>query len=224
MIEPVSEGIFCIRKPFQLGGLELGVRATFVRLGDGKLWLVSPVDFSEEDVNFISSQGRVAAVVAPNLFHHLYLKQAKQRFPEAQFFYAPGLDQKRSHFSFDGPALAHPWSLELSECLLEGMPRFNEVVYFHKASRSLIVTDLFFNLQQIKGWRGQLISRMMGTYNRPAVSRLFRLMMKDKHKVKNSLKTILSWDFERVIMAHGEILEKDCKQICERLLAPLLVD
>lgn len=35
---------------------------------------------------------------------------------------------------------------------LHGMPNVNEVVFFDKATRSLIATDLVFNLQRPKGW------------------------------------------------------------------------
>ena len=41
---------------------------------------------------------------------------------------------------------------------------------------------------------------------------LEKIATKEKDKVKKSVQKILNWDFERVIMAHGTIVEKDGKK------------
>jgi len=41
------------------------------------------------------------------------------------------------------------WDAELGQVALEGAERLTEVVFFHHASRSLIVTDLVFNIRVV---------------------------------------------------------------------------
>lgn len=225
MIETISDDFFCIRKPFALGGLELGVRSSFIRLKDGSLWMHSPVDFSDEDLDMIRKRGEVSAIVAPNLFHHLFLSSAKQAFPAAKIYAAPGLEKKRQRFKFDACLLdQNQWQADLEMQLVQGMPRVNEVVFFHKKSATLLVTDLVFNLQNVNGIRGQLISRLFGTCNRPAVSRLFQLMMKDRSKISQSLKVIKGWPFEKLVMAHGDLILSGGHQLFDKLVEHLVSD
>jgi hypothetical protein len=49
---------------------------------------------------------------------------------------------------------------------------------------------------------------MNGAYGRFGPSRAFRyVMMKDARALRASIDRILAWDFERVTVAHGEVLE-----------------
>ncbi|MEL6815915.1 MAG: hypothetical protein AAFP03_14045, partial [Cyanobacteria bacterium J06598_3] len=57
----------------------------------------------------------------------------------------------------------------------------------------------------------QLSARAMGVYKQLAPALLERIATTDKQSIKASMKTILHWDFERVIMAHGSIIEQNGK-------------
>ncbi|HRO67346.1 MAG TPA: hypothetical protein PL182_07270, partial [Pseudobdellovibrionaceae bacterium] len=45
---------------------------------------------------------------------------------------------------------------------------------------------------------------LFGTYRRFAVSRFFLGMVKDQAAFEASLKEVLNWPFENIVMAHGE--------------------
>ena len=102
---------------------------------------------------------------------------------------------------------------------LEGAPAFNECVFFHKASRTLIVTDLLFNFKNLPSNLKMLPFKMFGTFNRPACSRLLKLFTRDKKLFKKNAARIFEWDFDKIAMAHGEVIESNAKDILKAALA-----
>jgi hypothetical protein len=96
---------------------------------------------------------------------------------------------------------------------VSGMPMLNECVFCHKQTRTLIVTDLFFNLTGMQDGVKSLPYKLLGTFNKPAVSRLLHVITRDKKALKKSLEEILKWDFDRLVMAHGSIIESGAKKI-----------
>jgi flavorubredoxin len=53
----------------------------------------------------------------------------------------------------------------------------------------------------------------------PGTSRLVKLCVKDRAAVRESLEEILSWDFERVVVSHGEIITENAKETLRQVLA-----
>lgn len=201
--------------PLKLAGTNLGTRMTVIRLEDGSLWLHSVGSIDEVDVELIKAQGKLAYLVAPNMWHHTYLKRAKKFFPEAKIYAPPGLAQKRSDIGFDSlltPKNVYPWSEEIKSFHIAGMPKVEETVFFHPRSQSLIVGDLVFNLQRDMNLWEQTLFRLLGTYKRFAVSRLFLSKIKDKKLFKDSLREVLELPIKRIIPTHGEIVEDHASQ------------
>src|SRR5690606_27469924 len=138
-----GEGIWTIDKPHRTMGIELGTRTTIVRLPTGGIVLLSPGPLSRDDFRAIDELGRVEGLVAPNVFHHLYLRRAHERFPEAAVFLAPGLREKvpdlppGEALSDEAPKL---WAGSLEQLLVKGTST-REVVFFHPPSRTLVLTD-----------------------------------------------------------------------------------
>lgn len=92
----------------------------------------------------------------------------------------------------------------------------NEWAFFHAKSRTLIITDLAFHFDRQSSPSAQLISRIFGGYQQLRPSLLEKIATRDKEQVRQSLQPILAWDFERVIMAHGSIIEQDSKRQFQR--------
>lgn len=57
----------------------------------------------------------------------------------------------------------------------------------------------------------KLVSKMMGGYKKVRPSLLEQLATQDKEKVKQSVQKLLRWDFRRVIVANGSIVEHEAK-------------
>jgi hypothetical protein len=57
------------------------------------------------------------------------------------------------------------------------------------------------------------VFRALGMWNRPSPAPEYRLAWGDKARVREGLARILAWDFERVILSHGDIITRDARQI-----------
>ncbi|WP_199322569.1 MULTISPECIES: hypothetical protein [Calothrix] len=77
----------------------------------------------------------------------------------------------------------------------------------------MIVTDLVFHFDDQSTPRTKFIAKMLGAYKQLRPSLLEKFATQDKVKVQNSIQQILTWDFERIIMAHGSIIERDAKPL-----------
>jgi hypothetical protein len=96
------------------------------------------------------------------------------------------------------------------------MPRLNEVVFLHRHSRSLIIADLAFDFGPDTHWLLATIMKLNGGWGRFSPSRFTKSMMKDRTAVRASIDHILSWDFDRVIVGHGDNIETGGRDIVRR--------
>ena len=199
--------------------LDLPAKTTLVHTSKGVV-MISPGPGSDVYPDAAKSMGRVTSIVAPNLFHHMGLKKAAQLFPEADIWAVKGLKEKNSTLPIAHTLGKDSWGhdKELAHVEILGMPSFNESVFIHKASKTLICTDLCFNHIHGEGFGTWLMFNIFGTYRKFAVSRLFKFFIKEKHVMAESLKTLFSHDFDNIIMAHGVDVFGDAK---EKLTAAL---
>jgi hypothetical protein len=127
---------------------------------------------------------------------------------------APGLAEKRPELpvadvlSDEAP---EAWEGTVDQLVIQGAPGLNEVVFLHRPSRTLIVSDLVFNVRHPSGWGTALILRLMGTYKRLAQSRLWRRYTRDRGQVRGSIERVLGWEFDRILPGHGEVYEGDAR-------------
>jgi hypothetical protein len=96
---------------------------------------------------------------------------------------------------------------------VEGMPSVQEYVFLHRASRSLIIADLFLNVSMSNGWLAGFLQKLKDIGGRPGPSRLRRAMIRDARRFEGSLRRVVELDFERVMPGHGEIIESNAKQV-----------
>jgi hypothetical protein len=217
-LQPVATNLWVIDFPLRVGGLHLGTRTTVVRLTSGSLWLHSPGPLRPELVTAVSALGPVQAMVAPNAMHHLYLAQNVRSFPQAAVYVSPALPAKLElPFSYEVLSDEPPtlWRDEISQHVIGGLPKLQEVVFFHHASRTLILTDLAFHIRHSDSWFTRLFMRLNGAHGHFGPSRIFRTLVKDRTALRSSLGLMRTWDFDRVIVSHGEVLERGGKQVMQ---------
>jgi len=195
-------------------GPKLPLRSTLVTLKSGHRILISPVNFTDAQLVGLK-QFPPHALVAPNKFHHLYIKKAAENLSVSTIFIAPGLEKKRPDIEWPVILSDKTWIYqdELPMLVLQGMPSINECVFFHKETKTLIVTDFIFNLFDLPDKLSSLPFKILGTFNRPAISRLILLATKNKKALRTSVSEILKWDFDRLVMAHGKIVESGAKEL-----------
>jgi hypothetical protein len=100
-----------------------------------------------------------------------------------------------------------PYREELPALELDGMRKVRELVFLHRASRTLIATDLCFNLVESKGLAARIVLGLFGTFGRFAVSRLYLSYLTDRARFEASLRTLLEWEFDNIVMGHGSAIE-----------------
>lgn len=214
-LHAIAKDLWIIDHPLQVGGLQLGTRTTVARLAAGGIWMHSPGPLSPELVDEVTALGPVLALVAPNAMHHFYLAQNVRTFPQATLYVSPALPAKLKEpfmyetLSDEPPAL---WRDEFAQHVTRGIPKLQEVIFLHRASRTLILTDLAFHIRHSASWFTRLFMRLNGVYGHFGPSRIFRLLVKDRAALRSSLNLMENWDFDRVIVSHGEVLEGGGKQ------------
>lgn len=210
-LRSLDRDLWAIEQPFRAGGLELGARTCVIRLADGGLVVHAPGPLTAGLKSEIEAIGPVRAIVAPNLLHHLFLADTARAFPQARVFAALGLREKLGTARIDEvldekpPAL---WAGQLDQLLIEGTPALGEVVFLHRASHTLLCLDLCFNVRRSSNWFTRVFMRANGAWDRFGPSRIFRYAMtKDRARLRASIERLLTWDLERVTVAHGDVLE-----------------
>lgn len=213
-LEAIADGLWCATSPQTFLGFHVGTRMTVVRLGNGSLLLHSPVAIAPLLRAEIDALGPVRHIVCPNLFHHLYAGEAVAAWPQALLHGPAGLHRKRKDLSF-GATLAetpHPdWQGDLQLVTIEGC-LLGETVLYHPATRTLITSDLVENFSQADHLPTRWYLKLGGILGHVGWHRLFRLVYRDRKAARASLERILQLPFERVVLAHGEILERDARQ------------
>jgi hypothetical protein len=223
-LRPVAEGLWTVDGNVSVLGAPFPARMTVMRAGDG-LWLYSPCPIADPLAERLAAFGEVVGIITPNRFHHLFAAAARKRYPKATLFGSEGLARKRSDLAFD--QLLHGESLALAGDALavvtmRGVPAVSEAVVFHRPSRSLVVADLIFNVTDAASLRTRLTLKTTGTYGRPAASRVWSWALRDRVALQASVDVLAGWHFERIVMAHGEVLEDAARERLGRALSERL--
>lgn len=209
-----TQDLWTLEHPLVVGGLHMGARATAVRGPDG-VTLISAVPLAEPEVAELRGLGPVASVVAPNLLHYLFAARAVSAVG-GRLIGPAGLTEKGVRLDAalgDGEA---PWAGTLEQVTVQGVPKMGETVFFHPASRTLVVTDLCFNVVRSDSWFTRAFMSMNDAYGKFGPSRLFRTMVKDRAALRESVDRILALDPDRIVTAHGDVLERGGKAALEQ--------
>jgi hypothetical protein len=209
-LEPIGKDIWIVDGgEIRFMGLRLGTRSTIIRLTDGTVWVHSPVRFSHALAEQIDGIGSVQYLIAPNLYHHLFIKQWQEHYPHAQVIGPHGLAEKRPDIEFTdvlGDPDSDPWRTDIERVIFTGSRAFDEHVFFHRASSTAILTDLIVNLRPEKQSRfGRLIARIEGVaYPNGRTPLLYRLGMRQRSEGAHAVRAILAWEPRQAVISHGE--------------------
>ena len=212
-MKPLAENLWVLPYPLRLLGADFRRMVTVVRLGSGQLAIHSTGPFTAAEVAAISGLGRPGWLLETMLRHDTFSKRGREAFPGIPLL-APEGFSRIVGFTTE-PLLPAPaaWGDELEVLRLEGMPSLQEHVVFHRPSRTLIVADLVFNFgPDVSAWTRFLVLCAVGARHQPGMSRPFRLAIKDKAAFQRSLQALMRWDFERVIVGHGDVIETEGKR------------
>jgi hypothetical protein len=211
-LRKLAANLWVADRPLPLVVGDIGTRMTVIRLAGGGLLLHSPVRLDAETRRALDDVGTVRAVVAPSKVHHFFVGDYIAAYPAARILGAPGLAEKRRDLAFHGVLSDDPpaeWRGEIEQHVFRGATAINEVVFFHPATRTLLLTDLAFNVpaNTTAGRRARLFYWLVGAKGRFGPHRIARLMIRDRAAARASVQKILQWNFDRVIVTHGDVWE-----------------
>ena len=210
-------------------GMRLPTRSFLVRLDDGGVLILSaPPTLDDATTEAIVELGPVRHIVAPNCFHHVFAPALSQRYPDAALWAAPGLGDRVAGFPDAHELGAEPaaaWAGVLEQVVLQSRPGVSEVLFFHRSSNTLILTDLAFNVARYPRLVDHLVWRVSGIprgFGPGRTSR--RMLLSNRDAARECLQRLLAWPFERIVMAHGDPIEQDSRQRMRAAFATYLED
>ena len=204
-------------------GVLFPTRMTIVSLSDGSVWVDSPVPVPFETLKRIPELGPVRYLVAATPRHVWRLSAWHTLFPQAQLWVprASPLTLKKGHLPFTGTLGDTPnpeWADDFDQLAFQGNPLIEEVLFFHRASRTVILDDLIQVHPSVKGkpFRNVLFKLLGVASLQGGVPIDIRWSFTQRQLARRSLEQLLIWDFDKLIIAHGACIEHKAKLFVEQ--------
>ena len=224
-LDEVAEGVWLASEPVSIVGMPLSVNMTVLRLDSDALVVHSPLEATPALVEEVAALGRVRHLYAPNTFHHRRLAEWQAAYPDATLHAPRGLFGKRDDLRIDRLFDAPPpgeWANQLDEVEIAGF-RLEEAVLFHRPSGTLVVTDLFHNVGRPSSRWARIYTRLMGFYDRVALSRVIRsTAFTDEAAAREAVSHIAAWPVERIVVGHGAPIVEGAREAFDGAVAWLL--
>jgi hypothetical protein len=216
VIQPqnVAPNLWLLAYPLKMLGANLGRNVTIIRLASGKLIVHSTGPFTSADVAAVHALGEPAWIVDALLRHDTFAKEGRDAFPSARYLAPDGFSR---NVGLSNESLIPPppeWADEIAVASIEGAPQLGEVVMLHRPSGTLIVADLIFNFGgQHDPWTRMFLwlATIGGKYD-PGMTFPFKLAIKDEADFAESIREVLAWDFDRLIVGHGIPIASGAKE------------
>jgi hypothetical protein len=203
-LKNLAPDLWMMTFPLVMLGVDLRRNVTILRLSTGKLVIHSTAPFSLVDIEVIRNLGEPAWLVDVLLRHDTFATQGHAAFPEASYVAPEGFEAGEIATLPLIPAPAE-WDREIEVAPILGAPAFSEIVMLHRASRTLIVGDLLFNFDGRQDLLTKVFLKVgsVGGKHDPGMTRPFKNAIEDEAAFAQSIRGILEWDFDRVIVGHG---------------------
>ena len=174
-------------------------------------------------------------IVSPNKIHYAHVAAWKAAYPKALAWASPGVRERaaarRVTVTFDRDLEDRPdeaWAGEIDQLVVRGSRLMDEVVFFHRASRTLIVADLVENFEPAKltTTRERFLMKLGGVTDPDGkASSGYRATFLGRHRVaRECIRRVLAWNPERVLIAHGRSYDRDGSAELRRAFRWLDVD
>jgi hypothetical protein len=220
-LKPVADDVWTIDGPvirFGVGWFKapFSTRATIIRLAGGGLFVHSPTPIAPELKSSIAGLGTPRWIVGPNRLHYWWIPDWRAAYPDAEIYLAPNVKQHAGgRLDFACATIdrqsGYPWDDEIATLPIEGS-YMTEVAFFHRASRTLVLTDLIENFEPHKLSLAMQVLTWVGGVRDPhgSTPRDMRMSFSGKGTaLKAAVEQMIRWNPERIILSHGRWYERD---------------
>jgi hypothetical protein len=228
-LQEFAENIWIIDGPLVHDmGIPFTTRMTVVKLSEGSVWVESPVPVSYTTLNQITVLGPIRYLVAATPRHVWRLESWHTLFPDAQLWIAPQTlftlgSKQLSLTNALGEKAPESWAKDLEQLPFKGNSLLSEVLFLHKASHTVILGDLIQSHSLGKNTLTNALLRLEGAVSTQGVVGLdIRLTFTNKKLARQSLEKLLSWDFDKLIIAHGPCINKGARILVEKAFSWLI--
>ena len=231
--KPVGPNIGTVDGPLEyltVAGITLPLpfttRMTVVHLSNGDLFLHSPIKFDERLAKELQELGAVRHLVSSNQFHYAHIGEWAKAFPETISWASPRVRQRARarHVDVDftrdlDTSAPEEWRGEIDQTLFAG-GYFKEFIFFHKASKTLILTDTIINIELDKvsePWR--TATKLAGMYH-PYGQIFFGMrlpLLLQRAKADATIRRIHAWQPQRIVLSHGRCFDADADEVIRRI-------
>ncbi|KAF9226374.1 hypothetical protein BS17DRAFT_749779 [Gyrodon lividus] len=219
VIREVAKDVWTFSRPFaRYGVFPMGGRSTAIKLKDGGVWVLASTPLDNETKTKINELGNVKYIINPDAVHHLYLSEFKRAYPDAKVIGVADTIRrmKDQTFRFDGlwgrdpPDTQYGFEEDIKHCYFPGF-RNKDVAFLHVSSKSLIEADLLLNLPATEQYSKSPSWIPQATLKPDswAHQKVIRGVSVDIEAMKRDARTVASWDFDRIIPCHGDVIERD---------------
>jgi hypothetical protein len=217
-LQRIGDALWGCEEPIRVFGIPQKHRMSVVQLRDGGLVVISPTHATSELIEELEALGPIQAVIFPSWWHDLHLAEWAERVPSATLYLAPSLVSARALLPAAatlGENAPELWAGQIGQQYVEGIGlKLEEVAFYHEASRSLILADLLFNYDDTFSPIARTVGRyVLGSYPGCRFATLFRPLVTDRPALRASLDRILEWDFKRIVLGHGALVEQDARDV-----------
>lgn len=215
----VADRIWSLERPVWFSGARLRTRTTVVRLDDGGLLLHTPAPPTDSLVEQLQALGPVHWLVVPNCWHHLGAPAAAARFSEAKVVGPASALQRNKELKLDLDIHEDQFCKQVPEfetLPLRGVPFWDETVLYHRPTQTLLGADIVCWANENDHWTWRCGARLTGCYKRVRVPPDARKKIEDRTAAAHSIQAMLDRPAQRLIIGHGEVLEKDGRDLLAR--------
>eukprot|EP00562_Extubocellulus_spinifer_P005785 CAMPEP_0178515210 /NCGR_PEP_ID=MMETSP0696-20121128/24435_1 /TAXON_ID=265572 /ORGANISM="Extubocellulus spinifer, Strain CCMP396" /LENGTH=234 /DNA_ID=CAMNT_0020145357 /DNA_START=180 /DNA_END=884 /DNA_ORIENTATION=+ len=231
LLQKFEENVYTCPYPIHYAGCRFNARMTVLRLSDGNLALHSPCDISPALKEEIERLGQVSYVIAPGNYHYFHVAQCKAIFPSAQVYLSPGLEKKQPKLlELDARVLNDKddsIDKDVQHIFLAGNRIINEIAFYHSPSKTLVLTD---SIEYIgddtpgTNWVLRMWWFIMRMWNKPKPAPEYQMgwICRNKQESRECMNRILGWDFEKVIIAHGDNITSNGRTVVRQAWSSVL--
>ena len=223
-LKPIGDNLWIVDGPIvrmSMYGAKVPfpTRMAIARLSNGDLWCWSPTALTDALKTEIDALGPVRHLISPNKIHYANIDAWTTAYPEAIAWASPGVRdraaQQKIPVTFHADLTDEPpaaWASDFDQVIFRGSRFMDEVVFFHRSTRTLILADLIenFELNKVSPAMG-LLMRMGGNLDPDGKTPLDlqATFWGQKAQVRPCLEQILAWNPEQIILAHGRCYERN---------------
>lgn len=208
IFEPIGPGIWTHESLYRLGALSIPHRVTVLRDPSGGLVVHSPARLDDETRASLEELGRVSTIVWPSWWHDLGIPEWMKAYPDARVWVAP--DSRRAVRNKPGVQVLSETAVvnaDLAQVYVDGLLAwFNEFVFFHSPSKTLIVADLIVNVHRDLPQPTRTFFSLLGAFPGPRIPWYYPLVSRDRRRLRDACTRILAWDFDAMVVGHGDVI------------------